>query len=113
MGSRLTAADKERISRVFHRLSADLFKDADQGAVDRVVLPTLFDQLRKVKRFLGGDGSHTPDGKELCELIQFCYRYEYYPETAALFDAVGEDSVETALYQKTKKIAQASRLHLE
>lgn len=113
MGHRLTAADKKRISAIFNKMIAGWDEDLDQEVVERVILPILFDQLRKVKRFLGGDGRYSPDGKELCELIQFCYRYEYYQEAAALFDAVGEDSIETALYQKTKKIAQASRLHLE
>jgi len=109
----LRAADKKRVSRIFNKMIAGWDEDLDQEVVEKVILPILFDQLRRAKRFLGGDGSYSPDGKELCELIQFCYRYEYYQEGEALFDAVGEDSVETALYQKTKKIAQASRLHME
>lgn len=113
MGSRLTAADKERISRVFHRLSADFFKDADQGAVDRVVLPSLFDQLRKVKRLVGGDTSEYPEEKELCHLIAFCYRYEYYREAVDLFAAISESSVEPALYRETKRIVEACRLRIE
>lgn len=69
----------------------------------------LVDRVGSIRAYLNGSSGHLPGQETICSWVEFCYVFELFDEGAALFDRVGEDSINEWLYEKTKKIALACR----
>jgi 16S rRNA G966 N2-methylase RsmD/DNA-directed RNA polymerase subunit RPC12/RpoP len=87
----------------------------------KVRLPTAEEQQHKqdmavsfrkaqIHRYLNGMLTRKLTNEELCQWVEFCYRNEMYKEASRLFSGIDDSSVDTELWRRTKRIAEACQL---
>ena len=65
--------------------------------------------VQQIQDYLQGQGDHRPSAEQLCDWIHFCYQFALYRESEALFTMVDKGEVNDWYYERTRKIAVASR----
>ena len=69
-------------------------------------------KVDRIWAFLQGKSSLRPKSDVICGWIDFCYELELYREAASLLQYILEDEVDPAIYRRTKRVADASRVKL-
>jgi hypothetical protein len=67
-------------------------------------------EIKLIRDFLGGRTVHRPSNEQLCDWVQFCYRFEMYSEGCDLFALVNSSDVNSWYYERTKKLATICRM---
>ncbi|CAG0973173.1 hypothetical protein ANRL3_01631 [Anaerolineae bacterium] len=71
----------------------------------------LFDQeIRSIHDYLDGRTGHRPSNEQLCDWVQFCYRFELYQEGHELFALVNSVEVNAWYFDRTKKLATICKM---
>jgi restriction endonuclease Mrr len=68
--------------------------------------------LDQIHAFLRGENPLRPKSEVICRWIAFCCELELHREAASLLPYVLEDELDTDLYRRTKRLAEASRAKL-
>ena len=72
----------------------------------------LDESLGRIREFLRGRLAR-PSDEKLCDWVQFCYLFELYDEASQLFQLVDKGSVNSWLYQRTRKMAEVCRMRAQ
>jgi hypothetical protein len=69
-------------------------------------------KVDEIHSFLSGRHSAIPRSEIICDWIYFCYELELYREAASLLQYVRDDEIDSNVYRRAKRCADASRVKL-
>jgi len=87
---------------------ARFITDIDRKALTDAVMT----QVRRIQDFLQGRGDSRPSDEVLCDWVHFAYQLGLYREASALLPLINTAEVNDWYYERTKRIALASRVRV-
>lgn len=63
-------------------------------------------EIKSIHDFLGGRTAHRPSNEQLCDWVQFCYKFEMYMEARDLYALIDPSQVNAWCLERARKLAK-------
>jgi hypothetical protein len=83
---------------------------SNAGAVPDGRYAILDQEIKVIQDYLAGRKSHIPTSEQLCDWVQFCYRFEMFQEGRDLFALVNPAEVNPWYFERAKKFAAICKM---